>query len=266
MFFVLSKVLWYVLAPSSWLVITPVLVLLLMLWQRHKSATVLLSLYSLIMVAITFLPVHFWLLSPLEQRFPRLNNADLPTEMTGIIVLGGSMEENMTEYYQQSSLNAAAERMTATTELALRYPDAKIVLSGGSGLLVGEGSISEAEVARDFLIARGIALDRLLLEDKSRNTLENVRYSQALVQPQADDSWLLVTSAYHMPRSVGIFRQHGWQVMPYPVDYYSAPADIIDMNHSLLERLKAIETACREYIGLVVYRFLGYMESFLPAP
>lgn len=266
MFFALSKILWYLLAPSSWLIITPVLGLLLLCWQRYKSATLLLGLYSLVMLAIAFLPLHFWLLSPLEQRFPRLAEADLPTEITGILVLGGSMEENMTQYYQQSSFNAAAERMTATTELALRYPAAKIVLSGGSGLLVGEGDITEAAVARDFLVARAIPLDSIVLEDKSRNTLENVRYSQALVQPQADENWLVVTSAYHMPRSVGIFRQHGWQITPYPVDYYSAPAHVIDTNHYLLERFKAIEIACREYVGLVAYRLLGYTDSLLPAP
>lgn len=264
--FVASKVLWWLLAPSSWLILFPLLMLVALWLRKYRSAALGFSLYVFVMLAIAFLPVHTWLLRPLEQRFPILHQADLPDTVAGIIVLGGAMSENMTTYYQQSNFNGAAERMTATTELALHYPEATVLLSGGSGLLVGEGEVTEAAVARDFLLARAIPASRLLQEDQSRNTVENVRYSLALAQPQSEETWLLVTSAYHIPRSIGIFRRYGWQVVPYPVDYRTAPPQIIDNNHDLLERFDAIDTAVREYIGLLAYRILGHTDAWFPAP
>ena len=106
--------------------------------------------------------------------------------------------------------------MTAVADLARRFPQARIVFSGGNGDLVG--GVPEAQVARDLLVTLGVAPDRITLEANSRNTSENARFTKALINPGASDPWLLVTSADHMPRP---WRLPEGRVLfePYPVDW-----------------------------------------------
>ena len=117
------------------------------------------------------------------------------------------------------ALNESAERLTVVAELARRYPNARIVFSGGSGaLLLDEGNEAESRRCGCWK-ASGLRRARILLDDRSRNTVENALFSKAIAQPKAGERWLLVTSAYHMPRSVGVFRKAGFPVEAFPVDW-----------------------------------------------
>ena len=129
MLFTFSKILWSLLQPTkAWLVLVFIGVLLLYL-DRFKLGRFLLSVAVVLAFLIIFLPVYTWLASPLEQRFLRLTV--LPEKIDGMIVLGGGVDQLLTEVYEQPSLNYAAERMTEAVALARRYPDAKLVFSGG---------------------------------------------------------------------------------------------------------------------------------------
>ncbi len=116
------------------------------------------------------------------------------------------------------ALNDAAERITATAELARRYPDARIIFSGGTSSLVFDAP-AEAPVAVKELEALGVAHDRITAEEQSRNTIENAVFSRLLADPKPGERWLLVTSAYHMPRAIAAFRAAGFPIEPYPVDW-----------------------------------------------
>jgi uncharacterized SAM-binding protein YcdF (DUF218 family) len=162
-------------------------------------------------------------------------------------------------------LNEAAERLTVVADLARRYPNARILYSGGNGELIGDER--EAPFALRLLKTFGIAPDRILLEDRSRNTIENAVYSKELARPKPGERWLLVTSAYHMPRAIGVFRKVGFAVEPYPVDWRTRGAqDELRPFASVGDGLRRVDTAVREWVGLAVYWLTGRSSEPFPGP
>jgi uncharacterized SAM-binding protein YcdF (DUF218 family) len=126
--------------------------------------------------------------------------------------------------------------------------------------------MSESDVARQIFGMLGLEGPRLLFDDRSRNTWENATESHALARPQPGETWLLVTSASHMPRSVGCFRRAGWSVVAWPVNYTTQPGGKGWFDPPLSFRLGQAEWAAREYVGLLVYRLLGRTDALFPRP
>ncbi len=147
-----------------------------------------------------------------------------------------------------------------------RHPGARILFSGGSGQLFYDGA-NEAETAARMFASFGIDPGRIELEDRSRNTVENATLSHAVAKPQAGERWLLVTSAYHMPRSVGCFRAAGFPVEAYPVDFRTRGwADATRPFASVGGGLRRVDIAVREWIGLAAYRVTGRIDALVPGP
>ena len=264
MFFAISKILGFFATPSN-LVITIGIIGLLLLPTRFARAGRRLAFASLIVLAIIGLsPLGNVLLLPLEDRFPPWNAADGAPD--GIVVLGGAISPGVSAARSEVALNESAERLTVAAELALRYPAARIVFSGGNGALIfGEGS--EAEFAARVFESFGIPRGRVILEDRSRNTLENAILSKDLARPQPGERWLLVTSAYHMPRAIGIFRKADFDVEPYPVDWRTrGNADALRPFPTVGDGLRRTDTAVREWAGLAAYWLMGMSSALFPAP
>ena len=124
----------------------------------------------------------------------------------------------------------------------------------------------KSDLAARLFDSFGIAKQRILLEDKSRDTDENARFTRDLVQPKPAERWLIVTSAHHMPRSVGVFRAAGFPVEAFPVDYRTRGAiDLLRPFATLGDGLRRTDTATREWVGLVMYRLAGRSEELFPA-
>ncbi|MES2905796.1 MAG: YdcF family protein [Pseudomonadota bacterium] len=209
-----------------------------------------------------FLPLGHLLLLPLEERFAPWQ----PTNRSpaGIIVLGGASETPVTLARGQLSLNESAERMSEGVMLARRYPSAKLVFTGGDGGLLG-GHGNESDDAENLFVRLGVPRSQLVLERNSRNTYENAGLVAKAVQPKAGEVWLLVTSAWHMPRAVGCFRRAGFNVTPYPVDYRTRGwSDIYRPFGAVSEGLRRTDIAVKEWTGLLVYRWLGYTGDIFP--
>jgi uncharacterized SAM-binding protein YcdF (DUF218 family) len=149
--------------------------------------------------------------------------------------------------------------------LARQFPDAKLVFTGGTGSLL-EPNLREADAAARFLYRLGVDPSRVLFERKSRNTFENAVFTRQAVQPGPADRWLLVTSARHMPRAVGAFRQAGWRVDPFPVDYRTRRTLNPWRNLNFSARLGALRAALREWVGLAFYYATGRSSALFPAP
>jgi uncharacterized SAM-binding protein YcdF (DUF218 family) len=132
---------------------------------------------------------------------------------------------------------------------------------------VFERTASEASGAKRLWLELGVPPERIIIEDKSRNTDENARFTFALLHPKPGQHYLLVTSAYHMPRTVGLFRKAGFDVVPYPVDYRTR-GNWADLEPGGLasEGLAHVDLAMREWTGLVMYRLTGRIDSFFPGP
>jgi uncharacterized SAM-binding protein YcdF (DUF218 family) len=260
MTFVLSKLFWGVAAPGNLLVLLLVAALVWRWRGRRRRGLGMVVLVALALLAITALPAGEWLVAPLEERFPV---PALPERVDGIVVLGGAVETR-TSRGSEVHLNDSADRVVEAAVLARRYPEAKLLASGGDGNLIPEGGEQEADLTRDLLIALGVAPERILVEDRSRNTIENAIYSRDMAQPKPGEAWLLVTSAWHMPRAVGCFRHAEFDVLPYPVDFRAAAKK--DWLFSLSRHLALLDIAAKEWVGLVSYRLLGRIDSVFPAP
>jgi uncharacterized SAM-binding protein YcdF (DUF218 family) len=263
MTFVLSKLGWALARPGNLLAIALILGRLLGISHRPAARRLgrhLTSAGILLVAVLTLLPLGQVLLRPLEERFPQ---PDLPARIDGIILLGGSVHTEMTADRGQPVLNNSAERITEFVALARRYPEARLLFTGGSGFVFA-GDLREAEVIRKVLDGIGFDPSRITFERESRNTYENAVFSRLLVDPQPGETWLLITSAAHVPRSVGIFRRAGWPVLPYPVDYRST--HVLTWSPDLLSGLDALNESLREWIGLAAYRLMDRTDAWFPAP
>ena len=265
MFFYLSKILWLVVAPANFLLLLLLIgaALLFTRFTRAGRGFVLASALGFVVLGV--LPVGTVMMRVLEDRFPQPPaNMSAPT---GIIVLGGAVNQQVTRFRGLIELTDGADRMTEGVMLARRFPDAKLVFTGGSAALLGSPH-REAQVAEQLFLRLGIAQERLVLESESRNTFENAMFTRELLKPKPGEVWLLVTSAFHMPRSVGIFRKAGFNVTPCPVDYSTlgVASEYRTLFRHVMDGLRRPETALREYIGLAAYWWTGKIDDLFPGP
>jgi uncharacterized SAM-binding protein YcdF (DUF218 family) len=264
MFFILSKLLGFFALPSN-VLISIGLIGLVLLCTRFTRLASWLVVTSLVLIAIAGLsPLGNALILPLEQRFPPWDPSRGPP--AGIVVLGGGITPDVSAARGTVALNEAAERITAAVELARRYPDARIIYSGGSNALISNASV-EAPIAVQEFEALGIPRQRIVAEEQSRNTIENAVFARLIAQPKPGEHWLLVTSAYHMPRAIAAFRAAGFPVEAYPVDWRTrGPIDAVQPFGSLGDGLRRTDTATREWIGLLAYRLTGRTAELFPGP
>lgn len=260
MIFIASKLFWVVAAPANLLLLVLLAGVLRLARGGRRRGLRMIGGVALLLLTIAVLPLGQWALLPLEARFPM---PPPPRRIDGIVVLGGAVEAEISRTHGQVALNDAAERIVEAAVLARRYPEAKLVVSGGEGTLVEYGE-KEAEQTRALLVELGVAAPRIALEDRSRNTHENAVFSYAVAAPRPGEVWLLVTTASHMPRAVGCFRRAGWEVVAYPVDFRTG--DRLRADFALAEHLVALDLAAKEWIGLVAYWLLGRTDSLFPAP
>ena len=265
MFFVVSKVLGVVLEPVTFLILLGFVGIALVLAGRTQAGNRLAIAVALLFACVCFSPLSNALLRPLEDRFPR-PPADMPAP-AGIVVLGGALDEGLTAARGGPSLNEAAARLTTGVELARLYPSARLVFTGGSADLSQARDLDEARGVRQLWLSLGVPAARMTFESASRNTYENAVFTKKLVEPKPGETWLLVTSAAHMPRSIGIFRAAGWPVVAYPVDYRTSGTDHDWWPTSkVVDQQRKLEVAGHEWIGLLAYRLTGKTSALFPTP
>jgi uncharacterized SAM-binding protein YcdF (DUF218 family) len=269
MFFYLAKAVWFVLQPSTLiaLLIGYGAILIWTGWARWGRRFV--SIGAILLLVVGLSPLGNALTVPLENRFPGADLDEAPAP-TGIIILGGAEDRLVGTARKAPTLNEAGERLLEGAILAHRFPDAKVAFSGGDAGILYK-SDSEAEGAAALLTQLGIDRDRLILESDARDTYENAVYLKKELEAKGEldltKRWLLITSAYHMPRSMGAFRQAGFYVEPWPVDYRTrGKADLTRPFDKVSEGLRRVDTAMREWVGLFAYWLTGRTDALFPAP
>jgi uncharacterized SAM-binding protein YcdF (DUF218 family) len=264
MFYFVSKFAWFFLTPSNALV-TLVLAGLLLMRTKHAALGGRLAAGGALGLLVAGLsPLGNALILPLEERFPSFVDDGLP--VAGVIVLGGTYDTEVTNLRGQMALNETGERLIALGDLARRYPDARLIYAGGGSEFTPD-TTPEATLVENTAHQLGLAAGRIAYERKSLNTYENAVYAKKIARPKAGERWLVVTSAFHMPRAIGVFRTAGFPVTPYPVDYRTGG------NVSLMrpfgfagEGLRRTDIAAKEWIGLLSYRLSGRTEHVFPGP
>ncbi|MFP8965561.1 YdcF family protein [Pokkaliibacter sp. CJK22405] len=261
-----AKLFWFLMRPEQLC-----LVLLLLSWWlirrgnswgRHLLMTVI-----LFFTVMAFWPVGDYLIGPLENRFPK--PASLPSEIAGIIVLGGGEEAELSAVHQSDEFNWAAERYMVVPALLQHYPQARVLISGASGNPLRQ-HIAGAVVGERWLRSIGVTAP-LVIENNARNTAENATRlapwkDKAREEGSNNAPFLLITSAYHMPRAMGVFRQQGWNVVAYPVDYRAFPLGEQHINTNMSANLYELSVGLREWVGLAGYHLTGRIPSWFPAP
>lgn len=262
MFFALSKILWFLFKPGT-VVLVGLSIGVVLLWSRWRRLgrwVVTLSVVAILVMAMVPLGTVLGLM--LENRFPVVRK--LPGRVHGIVVLGGVVDQLVTRARGQIAIGGAVERLTEFAALARRYPEARLVFTSGSGLLLRQ-DVKEADVVAPLLATLGLDPGRVIFERQSRNTFENAVMSHALVDPKPDQTWILITSAFHMPRAVGSFRAAGWRVIPYPVDFAMRGDEGLTLTFTL-GGVGGLGGVLHEWVGLAMYRLSGKTDAFFPAP
>lgn len=263
MFFPFSKILGLAL-PSNFMFVLALGGILLLATRFRRVGLACLAASIMLLAVFGLSPAGNWLIYPLEQRFPGWDASRGPPH--GLVVLGGSIGPENSAARGEPALNESAERVTIVAALARKYPAARIVFSGGNGSLLAGGP-SEAEFALRLFESFGIARERIILEADSRTTFENAVFTKKLLDPKPGERWLLVTSAHHMPRSVGVFRRADFAVEPHPVDWRTnGTADLFKPFGSLAAGLARTDAAAHEWAGLFVYWVTGRSSEFFPGP
>ena len=263
MFFVLSKVMWFLVQPLN-LIALLVIGSVLASWRGKAGAARWMGVLAMLgLIAPIVLPIERWLLAPLEQRFAAPD--PMPQQVDGILLLGGAQRPALTAYWKQPEISASAETMTTFLSLARRYPQATLVFSGGSGDIFRQ-DLSEENTVRLFLKQQGFDDTRVQYENKSRNTYENALLSQRLIQPKQNQTWLMITNARTIPRAMGVFHKVGWSVVPIPVDHMIVPDGEWKPQLNLALGFATINEGLHEWLGLIAYYFSGKSDELFPAP
>jgi uncharacterized SAM-binding protein YcdF (DUF218 family) len=251
-------------APSNILMVIGLIGLLLLLTRFQRLASWLIVTSLVLLAFVGYSPLGNMLMVPLEQRFPPWDASRGPPD--GIVVLGGAISPSLSLARGAVALNESAERITTAVELARRYPNARIIFTGGTGSLLPEAPVEAPVAVREFE-ALGVAHDRITAEEQSHNTVENAVFSRLLADPKPGQRWLLVTSAFHMPRAMAVFRAAGFPVEAYPVDWRTrGPIDARRPFWSFIGGLAMTDLAVHEWVGLIVYRLTGNTTELFPAP
>jgi uncharacterized SAM-binding protein YcdF (DUF218 family) len=249
LFFIVSKTLGALLTPSNFLIAIGIAGLILIPSRYRPLGQKLLAVCVAGFAICGFLPIGNLLILAIETRFPAWTSNGASPD--GIVILGGDID-----------------RVLAAIRLARQYPTARIVFSGGNGNLLRTEDTTEADDAEEVFAELGVARERLLFDRQARNTRENAVFSKAIAQPKAGERWLLVTSTFHMPRSLGTFRKIGFAVEPYPFDFRKKRdwPQILSLNSTFLSRVNQTDGAVHEWVGLIAYRLRGITSELLPSP
>jgi uncharacterized SAM-binding protein YcdF (DUF218 family) len=202
-------------------------------------------------IFVSFIPFGNMLIFPLENKFKV--NPKLPTKIDGIIVLSGAVNAKPSILKNQVQVNEQVERDLFFMKLARKYPDAKLVYSGGSSSLTHQ-AFKGAYAGKMLLENQSFDTSRVIFEGKSRNTYESALNLKELINPKKKENWILITTAWHMPRAVGVFKKVDFNVIAYPVDFWTTEETLYDINFDFTSHLSKLEVGFKEWLGLFAYK------------
>lgn len=263
-FFTLSRIFWGLAVPSNFLIFLAVLGLAFVAagTRRLGIACVVLAVAGQIAAGLTPLPNH--IVSPLEERFPPFVPDGRPVD--GIILLGGAEVDDVALSRHMPAVNDAGERVIVFAALARQYPEASLVFTGAAQAF-GESGATEVAAVGSALRDVGVDLQRVRFETHARNTAENASFTKAMVKPAPGSRWLLVTSAFHMPRAMGCFRAVDFPVVATPVDYRTIGPDALNGGFARASQGQDLtDVGAKEWVGLLVYYLTGRTNALFPAP
>lgn len=259
MFFYASKIIWGLISPLNFIFVLCGAGLLLRLYSKKISSYVIGA--ALLLFAVCgFFPVGYNMLVYLEKAYERPVGQALPEKIDGILVLGGYFDTRVSAGRDLPSFNSAADRLIDALALYQDYPQAMLVFSGGNGFMTAGDTRTEAQDIEEVLTVLDVPQESVVFEDRSRNTYQNIIYSRDYIKPRPFETWVLVTSAYHMKRAMAVAEAHAprWRLIPYPADYRTdGRYRLWPRSFDVLGRFDELDRAVKEVIGLIAYGITG---------
>lgn len=260
MFFYISKYFWIIAAPLNFLALCLLIGCLLILAKKtHALAKRLIAISVISFLILGFVPIGKNLLVFLETRHDIPSNQNI-SNMEGIIILGGCIHPKMSDHYKYPVIIDSCERITQGLTLLNTYPNKKLIFTGGSGQ-VSSQNFKEADIAKMLFSNLNINMETIYFENQSKNTFENALLTKELLnknqQLNKDGKWLLITSAFHMPRASRLFCAQDIDILSYPTDHRTYGRYNFTPNLDVLGNFTALHTASKEIIGFIVYWITG---------
>lgn len=255
LFFIASKTIGMAARAETWLIVVLALALVALWRGRVGRAKALILICFVAVLGLTLFPLGNGLIGALESQYPARPEID---HVDRIIVLGGDEDLDAYRRWGGIQVNGAGERLIEGLALAQRYPQAKLVYTGGIGRLgASKGQDDPSQMMFKAWVDLGVDPQRIVVESASRNTTENAAMTRDLIQLVAGEVHLLVTSAAHMPRAMRSFERAGWTgLVAWPVDYRSGRSTW-GPTWALDDHLAFLNSALREYVGLWAYGWAG---------
>ncbi len=256
----------FITTPSTFLLLLAFLSLLALLigWRRRAIGCLTLSLTGF--VGFGFTSLSEVLIAPLSARFPAVDLA-LAEPPFGLIVLGAGLNEVHAHHNNALiELEDGGEAIPTVALLAQRYPDARIILSGGSGTDFPPAPLRAVDGMRRVLLEYGIAADRITFDPHSPSTVARAQNTLALVGDDADQVWWVITPAHRMPRLIGVYRKLGFEPVPYPIDFKWIPPFDFSYFYHFSDGLRLTDLGAHEWRGLLLYYLTDKTETLFPGP
>ena len=260
MSFYLSKILWLIINPFNILIFLLLITIFFLFLKKNKLTYFFLSLFLIVLVSFGIFPVGKYLIYKLEKNYH--NAIILPDKVDGLLILGGATNPFLSDEFNQINLNGSVERLVESITLIKKYTEAKIIFTGGSGS-INKPKMDHARIAKQFFVQIGLDTDKIIFENKSRNTYENVLYSKNIAKPKKNEKWIVITSAFHMNRAIFIGEKNDWTLIPYAVDFTHPKKFKFKPNLSLLNNLNQMQRGSHEWIGLMAYYLMGRTSRIL---
>jgi uncharacterized SAM-binding protein YcdF (DUF218 family) len=245
--FILKKILTPFLVPPGLFIAIIIIMGIWFFYKNQKKIAYICIFISMSFWFASMKPVSDIFMSRLEYHF------DLPSSVKGdvIIVLGGGMKDNVPDFSGNSALNSAGLERVFTAARISKKKNIPIITSGGAVF----SKEAESEVAKRFLMDIGISADKIIVENKSRDTYENAVFSHKICLEKGYKKVIVVTSAFHMPRTAMVFKKVGFEdIVYYPTGYKTSKNSEYYYMDFLPGDMQNISVAIKEYIGLIFYK------------
>lgn len=253
-FFAAFKIMVWIIFPLSLGMALLVLAYGAALLKKRASFHILFLSALFILYLFSIEPVSDALLRPLERKHLSNNLTELKAD--AIVVLSGDVRKRV---FPRNDIEVGGNRVIKAVRLFAQKAAPIMIMTGGSGDLFDQ-SFKEAVLMKDLAIEFGVPKDKILVETQSRNTRENVVYTKQMLDKMKAKKIILVTSAFHVPRSYALFKKAGVDAVPVPTDFV-----VTDEKYSPFSfipnsgNLSLSSIAIKEYVGLFVYRLMGWI-------
>ena len=260
MSFYLAKFFWIILNPLNILIFLTLLSFIFFTLNFNILKKISLSLLILFFVTFCILPTGNLLIYYLEKKFYNFTDLSKINDVDGILILGGSTDPQLSNTFNQINFKESAERLFEAARAIKKFPNAKIIFSGGSGKITSQ-DYTESSDAKIFFEQQGIDVKKLIFDDKSRNTYENIIISEKLSKQQSDEKWLVISSAYHLNRAIKVAENIDWDLHPYATDFQINKNFKFSISLDLFRNLSAMHIGSHEWIGTMYYYFTNKIKE-----